>query len=90
MQLELNLKLQRQKEEEYQGKKRGRKPKLDHLQVEEIRHRWKQNDLAWQTYRSNPNAHVKPFHMTLTDLAISYRVSVGVITDVIERQGAYK
>ena len=90
MQLELNLKVQRKAQEKYEGKKRGRKPKLDALQVEEIRDRWTQNDLAWQTYRSNPNNYVKPFHMTITDLAVSYRVSPGLITDVLERQGAYK
>ncbi len=88
-QMELNLKVAQEAEEKYH-KKQGRKPVLTDKQVEEIRHRWKQNDLEWQTYRSNPNKHVKPFHMTITDLAVSYRVSPGVITDVIERQGAYK
>ncbi len=90
MQLELNLKVQREAQEKYDGKKRGRKPKLDALQVEEIRDRWKNNDREWQTYRSNPNNYVKPFHMTITDLAISYRVSPGLITDVLEHKGAYK
>lgn len=90
MQLELNLKLQLEKQGVYDGKpKRGRKPKLDERQVEEIRHTWKENDLAWQTYRSNPTMHAKPFHLTLTDLAVRYRVSAGLITDVIERTGAY-
>ena len=58
MQLELNLKVQLAAQEKYEGKKRGRKPKLDKLQVEEIRNRWTQNDLAWQTYRSKDRKSV--------------------------------
>lgn len=88
-QMELNLKQQREVEEKHTGKKRGRKPKLDEAQAEEVRHAWKQNDADWQRYRSNPTCYQKPFHLTINDLAVRFRVSTGLITDVIERQGAY-
>ena len=89
-QLELNLTNAREAEEKYHPKKRGRKPALTHGQVEELRALWKDNDVAWQYYRSNPSFHPKPIHLAIADLARRFRVSEGVIADVLNHTGAYQ
>ena len=91
-QLELNLTNARKAEEKYQKKekKRGRTRALSDGDVDMVRHIWNENDKAWQFYRSNPNFNPKPIHLTLANLAKQYRVSEGVVADVINRTGAYK
>lgn len=91
-QLELNLTNARKAEEKYhpEEKKRGRKRALTDESVSMVRHMWRVNDNDWQRYRSNPNLHTKPIHLTLADLAKRFRVSEGVIADVINETGAYK
>ncbi len=86
-QLELNLQDYTRK---YGGK--GRKPALSDEQVGEVRHAWRQNDLTWQAYRAHPgDFHFQePITMHYSDLAVRFRVSEGVIRDVIDRRGAYK
>lgn len=86
-QLELNLKLQRKAEPK---KKRGRAPALSITETEEVRNAWRENDLAWQRYRAYAHKFDKPHHLTVCDLAIRFRVSEGVINDVINHEGAYK
>jgi hypothetical protein len=88
-QLELNLKAQQEVETISQPKKRGRKPALTGEDVDMVRHTWAQNDREWQTYRANPSYRTKPIHLTVGDLAKRYRVSEGVITDVLNCEGAY-
>ncbi len=91
-QLELNLKTAQEAEAKYHKpeKKRGRKRALTDESVDMVRHMWTENDKAWQVYRSNPSFHEKPFHLTVPGLAKRFRVSEGVIVDVINRTGAYK
>jgi hypothetical protein len=91
-QLELNLTNARKAEEKYHPteKKRGRKPVLTHESVSMVRHLWRVNDNDWQRYRANPNSNPKPHHLTVADLAKRFRVSEGVIADVINETGAYK
>jgi hypothetical protein len=86
-QLELNLKLQRAAEPK---KKRGRAPALSIPETEEVRNAWRENDLLWQRYRAYAHKFDKPHQLTVSDLAIRFRVSEGVIADVINREGAYK
>lgn len=88
MQLELNLKQQREAEPKPK-KRKGRKPALNDEQVDMVRHTWTSNDRAWQAYRSNPARHDKPMHLTVSDLARQFRVSEGVIADVLNKTGAY-
>jgi len=90
-QLELNLTNARKAEEKYhkKEKKRGRTRALSDVDVDMVRHIWKENDRAWQFYRSNPNFNPKPIHLTVADLAKQYRVSEGVVADVINCTGAY-
>ncbi len=87
-QLELNLKLQRGDAEP--PKKRGRTPALSIPETEEVRTAWRENDLEWQRYRAYAHKFNKPHHLTVTDLAVRFRVSEGVINDVINHEGAYK
>lgn len=91
-QLELNLTNARKAEEKYQKKekKQGRKRALTDEQVDMVRHSWTANDKAWQIHRSNPSYNPKPIHLTVGDLAKRFRVSEGVIADVINHTGAYK
>jgi len=91
-QLELNLTNARKAEEKYQKKekKQGRKRALDDETVSMVRHIWRVNDNDWQRYRSEPNIYQKPVHLTVADLARRFRVSEGVIADVINETGAYK
>lgn len=84
-QMELNL----QTYEKKYGKK-GRKRALTDEQVAEVRDAYKANDLAWQQYRSNPSHHDQPFDLSCGDLAVRFRVSEGVIRNVLDRKGAYK
>lgn len=86
-QLELNLQIYERK----YGKK-GRKRALNDEQVEEVRHAWKHNSLTWQAYRAHPADfhYQEPINMHYSDLAVRFRVSEGVIRDVIDRRGAYK
>jgi hypothetical protein len=70
--------------------KRGRKPALSAEDADMVRHIWEENDRAWQHYRSNSTFNPKPIHLTVADLARRFRVSEGVINDVINREGAYK
>ena len=70
-------------------KKKGRKPALDDETVEEVRRRWANNDREWQEYRKRPCGR-PPHHLTLSQLARSFRVSEGVIADVINKEGAYR
>lgn len=70
-------------------RRKGRKPALTDEQAEEVRNVWQENDRAWQFYRSNPSFNPKPIHLTVSDLARRYRVSEGVIADVLNREGAY-
>jgi len=86
-QLELNLKLQHAAEPK---KKRGRAPALSITETEEVRNAWRENDLLWQRYRAYAHKYDKPHHLTVSDLAIRFRVSEGVINDVINHEGAYK
>ena len=86
-QLELNLKLQREAEPK---KKRGRAPALSITETGEVRDAWRENDLAWQKYRAHGRMFDKPHHLTVTDLSVRFRVSEGVINDVINHEGAYK
>jgi hypothetical protein len=86
-QLELNLKLQHEAEPK---KKRGRAPALSITETEEVRNAWRENDLLWQRYRAYAHKFDKPHHLTVSDLAIRFRVSEGVINDVINHEGAYK
>ncbi len=90
-QLELNLKAQEEAEAITQTKddKRGRKRALTDEQVDRVRHVWTQNDRAWQLYRSNPTCNQKPIHLTVADLARQFRVSEGVIANVLNCEGAY-
>lgn len=92
MQLELNLKVQHKAEKKFQKKekKKGRKPALDAEQVATCRKVWTYNDDAWQQYRAQPMNHPKPIHLTVADLAKRFRVSEGVIADVLNNTGAYK
>lgn len=80
----------KQRELQFESKKRGRKRALTDEDAELVRHIWIENDREWQVYRSNPSFNPKPFHLTISDLAKRFRVSEGVITDVINRTGAYK
>ena len=91
VQLELNLTNAREAEAKYQKKekKRGRKRALSDGDVDMLRHIWKENDNDWQLYRSNPSLNPKPHHLTVADLAKRFRVSEGVVADVINRTGAY-
>ncbi|KPL26820.1 MAG: hypothetical protein AMJ72_12295 [Acidithiobacillales bacterium SM1_46] len=68
--------------------KKGRKRALDDHQVEEVRHAWSSNDREWQEYRKRPCGR-PPHHLTISDLARRFRVSEGVIADIINREGAY-
>ena len=86
-QLEMELAIANEPEP---SKRRGRKPALSPEDADMIRHIWKENDEAWQHYRSNPNFNPKPIHLTVSDLARQHRVSEGVIADVLNREGAYK
>ena len=61
---------------------------LDDEQVEEVRRTWTSNDHEWQEYRKRPCGR-PPHHLTISDLARRFRVSEGVIADVINREGAY-
>lgn len=70
--------------------KKGRAPALSVSEVGEVRHAWRENDLAWQKYRAQPNKYDQPHHLTLADLAKRFRVSEGVIADVINKEGAYQ
>ena len=90
-QLELNLTNARKAEEKYQKKekKRGRTRALTDTRIEEVRYAWSQNDMAWQWYREH-SGYEKPHHLTMADLAKRFRVSEGVIADVINETGAYK
>jgi hypothetical protein len=90
-QLELNLTNARKAEEKYQKKekKRGRTRALTDTRIEEVRYAWSQNDMAWQWYREH-SGFEKPHHLTMADLAKRFRVSEGVVADVINRTGAYK
>ena len=90
-QLELNLKTAQEAEEKYhpKDKKRGRKRALTDESVSMVRHLWRVNDNDWQRYRAEPNLTTKPHHLTVADLAKRFRVSEGVIADVINETGAY-
>lgn len=90
-QLELNLKTAQEAEEKYhpEEKKRGRKRALTDESVSMVRHIWRVNDNDWQRHRSNPSYYPKPNHLTVADLAKRFRVSEGVIADVINETGAY-
>ena len=70
-------------------RKRGRKRALTDEQVDEVREAWMANVRQWQRYRSNPNHWVKPENLSMGDLAARFRVSHGVIQNVIDRKGAY-
>ncbi len=83
-QMELNLQTYEKK-----YKKQGRKRALTEQQAGEIRDVWKANDLAWQEYRRSPNRHPRPINLKYSHLAKRFRVSEGVIRDVIDRRGAY-
>ena len=69
--------------------KQGRKRALSDEQVGEIRHQWDYNTKQWQLYRRNPQRYDEPQPLTLSDLARRYKVSPGVISDVIDKKGAY-
>ena len=93
-QLELNLKTAQESEAKYQTErlltpKRGRTRALTDTRIEEVRYAWSQNDMAWQWYREH-SGYEKPHHLTIADLAKRFRVSEGVIADVINCTGAYK
>lgn len=89
-QLELNLKVAQKAERKHQ--KKGRKRALSDQQVGEVRHAWEQNNLMWQEYRAQPSLYNfnEPMRMHNSDLAVRFRVSEGVIRDVIDHKGAYK
>ena len=63
--------------------------KLTDEQVLEIRRAWSFNNYLWQVYRMTPALSDKPINLSMTDLAVRYRVSQGVIQHVIDRKGAY-
>lgn len=65
--------------------------KLDDEQVEEVRGAWEANIQAWINYRTHGGEkYDKPMDLTLTDLAVRFRVSQGVIQNVIDKTGAYR
>lgn len=70
-------------------KHRGRKRLLTDEQVGEIREAWAQNNNAWQRHRSQPQLHPKPINLSQAILAKRFRVSEGVIANVLDRKGAY-
>ena len=84
------LQLKLELPEPAERRRRGRKPALDRDKVEEVRNAWRQNDNEWQEYRKAPHRIPEPHHLTVSDLARRFRVSEGVIADVLNRTGAYR